>query len=135
MKEEKTIVHGNPRPETWIEKTINKRTLNDCLDPVIFKERKQRWWAATETLRKQKLYIFEQFGKQTVAKSADGVVVLTIELPEVMRDMVEYVDEQIEEAAREIIGQGAATHFDPDIVKSFLKCEQEFVSLREKYRD
>ena len=44
---------------------------------------------------------------KTVAKSADGVVGLTIELPEVMRDMVEYVDEQIEEAAREIIGQGA----------------------------
>ena len=39
------------------------------------------------------------------------------------------------EKIKEIIGQGAATHFDPDIVKSFLKCEQEFVSLREKYRD
>ncbi len=39
------------------------------------------------------------------------------------------------EKIKEIIGQGAATHFDPDIVKGFLKCESEIVSLREKYQD
>jgi len=39
------------------------------------------------------------------------------------------------EKIKEIIGQGAATHFDPDIVKGFLKCECEIVSLREKYQD
>ena len=39
------------------------------------------------------------------------------------------------EKIKEIIEEGATTHFDPDIVKSFLKCENEFVSLREKYQD
>ncbi len=39
------------------------------------------------------------------------------------------------EKVREMIGERAKTQFDPDIVKGFLKCECEFVSLREKYQD
>ncbi len=39
------------------------------------------------------------------------------------------------EKVRGMIEERAKTQFDPDIVKSFLKCECEFVSLREKYQD
>jgi len=36
---------------------------------------------------------------------------------------------------REMIEQRAKTQFDPDVVNGFLKCEGEFLSLREKYQD
>ena len=39
------------------------------------------------------------------------------------------------EKVREMIEEKAKTQFDPDIVKGFLKCECEFVSLREEYQD
>ena len=39
------------------------------------------------------------------------------------------------EKVREMIEEKAKTQFDPDIVKGFLKCECEFVSLRGKYQE
>jgi len=39
------------------------------------------------------------------------------------------------EQVREMVQKRAKTQFDPDIVKGFLECECEFVSLREKYQE
>ena len=39
------------------------------------------------------------------------------------------------EKVKEMIEERAKNHFDPDIVKAFMKCDFEFVSLRDKYQD
>ncbi|HUU30031.1 MAG TPA: HD domain-containing phosphohydrolase [archaeon] len=39
------------------------------------------------------------------------------------------------EEVKEMIEQRAGSQFDPDIVQGFLECEDEFISLREKYQE
>ena len=39
------------------------------------------------------------------------------------------------EKAREMITGQSGKHFDPEVVQSFLRCEQEFISIRSKFPD
>ncbi len=75
------------------------------LDPVIFKERKQRWLDATELLRDQRLAIYQTYATQTLVIKDERIEAI-FELPEVMKDMVDYIDQQIVESAKEIVGKG-----------------------------
>jgi putative two-component system response regulator len=38
-------------------------------------------------------------------------------------------------AARDMIAEGAGTHFDPRVVKAFLDCEQEIEGIRQRYAE
>ncbi|MEO5357654.1 MAG: HD domain-containing protein [Nitrospirae bacterium YQR-1] len=46
-----------------------------------------------------------------------------------------YKDAYSHETAREIIIQGRATHFDPDVTDAFLAVERVFIAIAEKFRD
>lgn len=37
------------------------------------------------------------------------------------------------EVARELILEGRGTHFDPDIVDAFLRCEEEFIAIHDRF--
>ncbi len=39
------------------------------------------------------------------------------------------------EKARDIISAESGKHFDPEIVKSFLRCEQDFINIRKRFPD
>jgi putative two-component system response regulator len=43
-----------------------------------------------------------------------------------------YKDAFPHEKARSIIIEGSGAHFDPDVVEAFLKCEQEFIRIKEQ---
>ena len=44
-----------------------------------------------------------------------------------------YKDAFTHDVARSIILEGSAAHFDPDIVRSFLRNEEEFIRIREQF--
>lgn len=76
------------------------------LDPVIFKERKQRWIDTTELMRRQKLFMINRFAKYEFTTCKDGPNAMRMILPKEVQEMVDYIDERINEVAKEIIGQG-----------------------------
>ena len=90
-----------------IETAIASPNFSVGLDPVIFKERKQRWLEATELMRRQKLFMINRFAKYEFTTDEDGPNTMRMILPKEVQGMVDYIDERINEAAKEIIGQGA----------------------------
>ena len=88
------------------ETTNNKSAFSEGLCPSIIQERKQRWLDATETLRKQKQFIFDTYSHIEVIETGNGAKV-NITLPDAMRDMVRHIDDEIQIAANDIIGKGA----------------------------
>lgn len=46
-----------------------------------------------------------------------------------------YKDAMSHQQAKEIITDGSGKHFDPDIVKAFVECEQTFIEIAERLKD
>lgn len=46
-----------------------------------------------------------------------------------------YKDAFSHDKAKAIILEGKGSHFDPDIVDAFIACEEEFVTIKERYRE
>lgn len=45
-----------------------------------------------------------------------------------------YKPEYRHEVARELILEGRGTHFDPDVVDTFLRCEQTFIKIHDRFQ-
>lgn len=91
-------------PET--KTAICQSNFSAGLDPVIFKERKERWWEVTALMREQKLFIINKFSRYEFTTCKDGPNTMRMILTKEAQEMVDYLDMRIDEAAKNIIGQG-----------------------------
>jgi hypothetical protein len=94
------------RLEAQNKDTVLQSKFNNGLCPSIIQERKQRWLDATETLRKQKQYIFDHYCCIEIIETGDKTEV-NINLPDAMKYMIKHIDDEIQIAAIDIIGKGA----------------------------
>jgi putative two-component system response regulator len=64
-----------------------------------------------------------------------GRIVAVADVYDALSSKRVYKDAYSHEVARNIIADGAGTHFDPDIVAAFLACEDQFLAIRDRLED